>query len=151
MPNALNIMTRNVVIAEPCETIDKIYQTMKNKDIRHIPVCFKEKLIGIVSESDILVKAYISNECIHVPAIPASAVMVEDVITCSPGTTISELAGIMIKHGINCLPVTHNGKMVGIVTTSDLLDQFCMEIELNGNRVMPLTFLQNERYRRKFR
>ena len=53
-------MTRDVVFAEPQETVDELLERMTDRRIRHLPVCQKDRLVGIVSIGD-LVKSKISE------------------------------------------------------------------------------------------
>jgi CBS domain-containing protein len=55
-----NCMTRDVHFAEPGETVDSLLSTMTDRRIRHLPVCQKERLVGLVSIGD-LVKSKISE------------------------------------------------------------------------------------------
>lgn len=55
-----NCMTRDVHFAEPGETVDSLLNTMTDRRIRHLPVCHKERLVGLVSIGD-LVKSKISE------------------------------------------------------------------------------------------
>lgn len=54
------VMTRDVLFAEPAETVDSLLTRMTDRRIRHLPVCQKERLVGIVSIGD-LVKSKISE------------------------------------------------------------------------------------------
>ena len=54
------VMTRDVLFAEPGETVDSLLTRMTDRRIRHLPVCQKERLVGIVSIGD-LVKSKISE------------------------------------------------------------------------------------------
>jgi len=54
------VMTRDVLFAQPGETVDSLLGRMTDRRIRHLPVCLKERLVGIVSIGD-LVKSKISE------------------------------------------------------------------------------------------
>ena len=54
------VMTRDVLFAEPGETVDSLLSRMTDRRIRHLPACQKERLVGIVSIGD-LVKSKISE------------------------------------------------------------------------------------------
>ena len=80
------------------------------------------------------------NGDILIPPVPVTEVMSSKVISCSPSNSLAEVAATMITCRIGCMPVTQEGKLVGIVTTSDLLDKICEQDELMGYRVMPLDY-----------
>jgi CBS domain-containing protein len=55
-----SVMTKDVLFAQPGETVDSLLTRMTDRRIRHLPVCLKERLVGIVSIGD-LVKSKISE------------------------------------------------------------------------------------------
>src|SRR5690606_26771077 len=98
--------------------------------IRHIPVVSGDGIIGILSLTDLLrvsfVDAYGSDENDVDTAVYSmltiEQVMVKSVISVSSTQTIKEAAEILAKNEFHALPVVDNGKLVGIVTTTDLLN-----------------------------
>ena len=61
--------------------------------------------------------------------LTASKVMHTQVVTCSPDTLVEDAAYLMRREGVGCLPVTRDGRLVGIVTVEDMLDFF---LEITG-------------------
>ena len=118
-------MTLNVITIAPDDSIKEAYEIMKEFDFRHIPVVEGTSLLGILSERDILMHSSYEEKKLLVPEIPAYEVMTTDVITCSPKSTVADAAAAMVDHKIGCLPVIENKEIVGLVTSTDLLDILC--------------------------
>ena len=102
---------------------------MRTGQLRRLPVVQDGRLVGIVTGGDVRRITGMSS-VVRDPSgdnflwqhIPIANVMTLDVITTSPDTLIAEAARLMIEHKIGGLPVVENGRLVGILTTSDLLE-----------------------------
>ncbi|ACL22934.1 CBS domain containing protein [Desulfitobacterium hafniense DCB-2] len=124
-------MTSRVFTVSPEDNIADTMALMREKQINRLPVVDKGKLVGIVTDGDL-------REVSPSPATTLSIfelnylvgktsirdVAVKKVITCTPDTKIEDAALLMREHGIGALPVVENGKLVGIVTESDIFDTF---------------------------
>jgi acetoin utilization protein AcuB len=121
--------------------INQALQFMRDKKVRRLPVLNKKgKLVGIVSERDLLYASPspVTSLSIHelhylVSKITVGGVMTKDVITVSEYTPLEEAARIMADNKIGGLPVVRDGKLVGIITESDLFKIFT---EILGARDM---------------
>ena len=127
------IMTRNVITVTPKELMSRVQEIFETKSIHHIPVVNKEnKVVGIISLSDYnkilhgltLFKAQ-QSETYNVAIL--RSLLVEDVMTkkvakLSPTDTVEIAAGFFKENLFHALPIVdQDGKIVGIVTTYDLL------------------------------
>ncbi|MCD6489330.1 MAG: CBS domain-containing protein [Thermodesulfobacterium sp.] len=117
-------MVTEVITASPDDTVEEAIQLMRRFSIRHIPVVENNKLVGLVTESNL--RAYLSSEKLQ---LPLKEVMILNPITVDPETTIDEAARIIYKYKIGGLPVVRKGKLIGIITITDILEAF---IELMG-------------------
>ena len=116
-------MTRPIVGITGAETVRQALDVIEQHKVRHLPVLDDTgALIGIVSEKDLLR----SKE-----DLPIREVMTTDVITVTEYTARDEASRIMADHRISSLPVMRNGKLVGIITETDL---FMIFLELLGAR-----------------
>lgn len=114
---------------------------MRDNKVRRLPVLNKKgELVGIVSERDLLYASpspvtSLSIYEIHylLAQIKVGEIMTRDVITVSEYTPLEEAARIMADNKIGSLPVVRNGKLVGIITESDLFKIFT---EILGARDM---------------
>ena len=102
----------------------------KRNKIRHIPVVAGETIIGMLSYTDLLrisfADAVDENETdidtLVYNMFTIEQVMVKNVTTITSNTSIKEAAKILASHEFHALPVLENGMLVGIVTTTDLLN-----------------------------
>jgi acetoin utilization protein AcuB len=132
-------MTKNPITVPPDTGVTEARQIMQREKIHRLPVVDrKQKLVGIVTEKDLL---YASPspatsldvyEMAHLLAkLTVDKVMTKKVVTVSSDTTVEDAARIMADHNIGGLPVEREGVLVGIITESDLFKLF---IELFGVR-----------------
>ncbi|MDQ0285868.1 acetoin utilization protein AcuB [Desulfofundulus luciae] len=102
---------------------------MKKNKIRHLPVVDKGRLVGLITERDLLTVTPSPATTLSVFEMNylLSKMVVKDVmktkpITVGPGCTIEEAALIMREHKIGSLPVVEDDGLVGIITQTDILD-----------------------------
>ncbi len=119
------IMSRNVIALPPSTTLAEARTLMQRHHIRHLPVQLNDRLVGLVSQRDILAAQESSLEQgtngDFLQQHQISEVMVQEVTTVSPRAGIREAALHLQKHKYGCLPVVDKGRLVGIVTDSDFV------------------------------
>lgn len=129
MNKVAEIMTTDVVAIQPQNSIAVAIRLMRQGQLRRLPVVEDGALVGIVTSGDlrritglasILKDPSQDNFLWH--HIPVANVMTRDPISLSPDTPISEAARLLVEHKIGGLPVVDHGSLVGIITTSDLLE-----------------------------
>ncbi|MCB0567368.1 MAG: CBS domain-containing protein, partial [Phaeodactylibacter sp.] len=125
------IMSTPVITVSPDDTMSKVQDTFRKNNIHHIPVIDKGKVVGIISKSDYfrllhgftLFKTEKSNE--YNDAIMRSLlvgeVMTKQVATLNPEDSLEMAAGFFRENLFHALPVVDKGKLVGIITTFDLI------------------------------
>mgnify|MGYP001213391280 CR=1 FL=1 len=115
--------TLREIMTTDCETVspeDDIYQIavkMEQNNIGFIPVVDNKKLIGVVTDRDLVVRGYASK---RPGSAPAKEVMTQNIVTASPDTTVDEAAKMMAKEMIRRLAVVDQGELAGIVAIGDL-------------------------------
>jgi CBS domain-containing protein len=119
-----HIMTKDLYTVSLNDSLKDAYELMKLKKIRHIPVVSGDKLIGILSITDILRLSFGLEE--DLDASVFSMFTIEQVMkhnpkSVSPNDEIRDVAEILTKEEFHALPVTENEKLVGIVTTTDII------------------------------
>ncbi len=132
-------MTRNPVTATPDMNIQDAKELMVREKVHRLPVLDSEKkLVGVISEKDILeaapspvstLSAYEMNYLMS--KLTVKKLMSRHPVTLDKNATIEEAARLMIDQDLSCLPVLEDGKLVGIVSKSDL---FKILMELFGAR-----------------
>ena len=111
-------MTKNPVTIGPQEMLVTAQEKMTTGHFRRLPVVEDGALIGILTDRD--VRRHVGSE----ERTKVRAVMTETPLAISPDMPIEEATQLMLKHQISGLPVTDNRKLVGILTTSDILQTF---------------------------
>jgi len=117
-------MITDLITVGPKDTVESAIQIMQQHSIRHLPVVEDNKLVGLVTESSL--RPYLSPEKLR---LPLREVMIINPITIDPEASIDEAARLIYKYKIGGLPVVSQGKLVGIITITDILEAF---IELMG-------------------
>ncbi len=122
------IMTKNVVKLNLADDLTKAESLFKKHHIRHIPVVNGNKIIGMLSYTDLLrisfADAVEDDEIIDVTVynmFSVEQVMARNLIKVSPDSTIKQVAEILSKNEFHALPVCEGDLLVGIVTTTDLI------------------------------
>lgn len=123
------IMTSNLVLLNITDTLEKAESLFKKHNIRHIPVVNNNEIVGMLSYTDLLRISFadaVYEEEDHVDTIVYNMFTLQQVmvktVTCVQVTdTIYDVAKILAKENFHALPVEENGKLVGIVTTTDLI------------------------------
>ncbi|WAH38194.1 CBS domain-containing protein [Alicyclobacillus dauci] len=111
------VMTTNVQCCCGTDSIQKAAQAMKNYNCGLIPVCENKKVIGTITDRDIVLKAVAQGKS----DARVEHCMSNTVVTATPDTDVHEAADIMAKHQIRRLPVVNSsGELCGIVAIGDL-------------------------------
>lgn len=122
MPYVKNFMNRSYISVSPDVSALEAVKVMDEKNIGSVLVMEGNKLVGILTERDVLRK--IASKAKDPSKVKVSEVMSSNVITIGPETTISDAANIMVNKGIRRLPVIENNRVVGVITMRDLTRVF---------------------------
>lgn len=115
-----DVMNKNVVVTEPNMKIAEAAELMSRYHIGSLVVTNKKgEVKGILTERDILTDVVAKGK--NLKHVLTRNIMTRDVMTIEPDKTIEEAANIMKKNKIKKLPVIENGKIVGIITASDIV------------------------------
>jgi acetoin utilization protein AcuB len=122
-----NWMSHPVLTVSPSTTLPEARRIMQEAGIRHLPVVNDSELVGIVTWGDIRRVSPSDSTSLSVweittllARIVVAQFMTRRPITVAPDTTISQAAHLMLEHKISGLPVLSGGRLVGILTESDL-------------------------------
>ncbi|HAW52843.1 MAG TPA: CBS domain-containing protein [Flavobacteriales bacterium] len=115
------VMTKDLITVGPDELVDLIRNIMLWSNIRHVPVeNDKGELIGMIS-TETLLTYYGSEKQLKKKEVTAIEIMETEPVTVGPETLIVDVIRLMLRHEATCIPITENGKLVGIFTESDYL------------------------------
>jgi CBS domain-containing protein len=123
-----DIMTDKVACVNPQTTVIEVAQLMQKHDVGAIPVCEGQKVTGVVTDRDIVVRNIAHGKDPH--STPVRDVMSTNVQSISPETSLNQAAGIMADHQIRRLPVVENDRLVGMVSLGDLATRAKYDVEL---------------------
>ena len=107
------VMTRDVVIVSPTVSIGAAAAMMERLHVRHLPVVEANRLVGILSDRDLLR---------HDRGVTCGEAMTAVPVTCSSDAPVSRVAQLMLDHRIDSIPIVNaSGAVTGLVTSTDLL------------------------------
>ncbi len=119
-------------------------ELLRKNDIARLPVVKDGKVIGIITREDLLKVSPSAATTLSVwelnyvlGKLQVKDAMTKNPITISPDATLEEAAMIMREKGVGALPVVENGKLIGIITESDIFDAFLdlMGLKMTGTRL----------------
>jgi len=133
MKNGKDGVVREIMMGSPVtlksdDTLDLANDVISLGRIRHIPIVESGKLVGVLSDRDLIGTA--ASQIFGLKQRAKSAwlkttliksVMKKRVITVEPDTSIKDAAHLMAERKIGCLPVVSEGTLVGLVTTTGVL------------------------------
>jgi CBS domain-containing protein len=122
------LMTKDVATVGRNDELTIADDIMNMKRLRHLPVVEDGRLVGILTQRDLFHAALSTAlnfgekaQKEFLKTVVVKEVMTDEVLTIDPGADIKEAARRMMEHKVGCLPVVENGKLVGLVTETDLL------------------------------
>lgn len=113
-----NRMTRDPVTVNEEDLLIQARLKMQKGGFRRLPVIRNGELIGIITDRDLREHAG------YLDRTPAKAAMSKKLYTVTPATTVEAAAQLMLERKIGGLPVVEKNRLVGIITTSDVLQAF---------------------------
>ena len=123
------IMSTELITVNQTNNLVDAEKLFKEYSIRHIPVVSGEDIIGMLSLTDLLritfVDDYSSEDNVDTTVysmLSIEQVMVKNLVSVKSTQTIKEIVEILAKNEFHALPVLDNHKLVGIVTTTDILN-----------------------------
>jgi CBS domain-containing protein len=112
-------MTRGVKVVREDTSMQEVIATMLKFDISSVVVVQKERPVGLITHKDVLTKALQPE---FLPSIlTARNVMSTSLVTIGEEASLEEAASLMVKKKVKKLPVIRDGKLVGIITSMDLV------------------------------
>ncbi len=122
------IMSKNPITVNPSQSLYEVENLLNKHNIRHIPVVDEDRLIGVISRSDLL-KISVSDlneeedgvESVLFDNFSISQVMTKMPVFIDINYSIKEAAKLLSQQSFHSLPVVDEGKLIGIVTSTDLI------------------------------
>jgi len=111
-------MTPGVRSVAPSDSVTEAAQAMKEQDVGSLPVVEAERLVGMVTDRDIIVRAV--AEQVDPQTLTVGDVASGDLVTVEPDEDLEEALALMGRHRVRRLPVVENGRLVGVVAQADV-------------------------------
>jgi CBS domain-containing protein len=128
-----------VIGLTPSDTLDKAVTLMMENRIGSLVVTEDEKLVGIVSERDLLSILH-QKHAMWTPLTIADA-MTPAPYTCHPDNTLEEVMNIMVEHNIRHLPVVYDEKLEGMLSITDIVEELLKKAKFE-NKLLK-NYIQN--------
>ncbi|MDH5459093.1 MAG: CBS domain-containing protein [Nitrospinota bacterium] len=125
-----DLMSKKLFTVGPEDMLDKVFFLFNFEAIRHLPVVEKGKVVGVISDRDMkkimgarkkIVTEKVDGTQFTVHARRVRTLMDRGVTTIGPDDQAADAAAIMAKRKIGCLPVVKKDKLVGMITSTDIL------------------------------
>jgi CBS domain-containing membrane protein len=134
-------MQRDVFSMREDDTLDVAQDVMRLGGIRHIPVLSGDRLVGIVSQRDLLHAAASSllnlahdSQREWLGKVAVRDVMTTRVRTVTPDRPVADVVESLLTHRIGCLPVVENDRLVGIVSETDCLRYLARLLDIDATK-----------------
>lgn len=147
-----SLMTKKVITVRESTSLNEVARKMSKHDISGVPVLDDDgKLVGIITEADMIrrnarlevpvfiqildanipleLPGHLREKLQHMFGTEARDVMTEKVRTVKPDTELEDLVELMLSKGANPVPVVDGGRLVGVVSRSDLVRMMAAELD----------------------
>lgn len=145
-----NRMTTEVITLNPDQTLLKAMTLIQQKGIRHLPVVQGDKVVGMVTEFDVRKAGASDSSTLSVfelnyllDQIKVGSFMSKKLITVSPEEPIEVAAKKIYDHKIGALPVVEKDRLIGLITSSDILETFIEVLGINEPSIRVEVELEN--------
>jgi CBS domain-containing protein len=113
------IMHKGVQWVSPDAAVATLAQKMKRYDVGALPVGANDRLIGMVTDRDIAIRAFANGK--DISKLTAKDVMTKGIIWCTADSSTSEVAHLMESNQVRRLPVIdENRRMIGMISLGDI-------------------------------
>ncbi len=128
-----------VIGLTPTDSLDRAVTLMMDNRIGSLVVTENKKLIGILSERDLLSVLH-KKHAMWTPLTVKDAMTI-DPYTCQPDNTLEEVMGIMVEHNVRHLPVLYEGKLEGMLSITDIVEELLKKAKFE-NKLLK-NYIQN--------
>ncbi|MFC2176021.1 CBS domain-containing protein [Bacteroidota bacterium] len=121
------IMSTDIASVNVTQSIKDVSDIIDTRNIRHVPVVSGDEVIGMMSKTDLQKISFVNNmegeslSTAMYEALTIEQVMTKELMTVQSSDTIHQVATTLSENEFHALPVVEGGKLVGIVTTTDLI------------------------------
>jgi CBS domain-containing protein len=116
-----DVMTQRPRAVAPQTPLNEVAQVMESDDVGAVPLVEGDRLVGIVTDRDIVVRAVAKGK--DPKGMPASDVSSRELVTVHPDDDLSDALELMVQHQVRRLAVTDDERLVGVVSQADVARQ----------------------------
>ncbi len=130
----LKAKAEGIVSLAPQASVPEAAEALASRRIGSIVITDSDgALIGILSERDLARGIHGHGpELMH---LTAADLMTREVITCQPDSTVAEIVELMNKHAIRHLPVLEEGRLIGVISMRDVVNNRLLELEAENETI----------------
>lgn len=128
-----------VIGLTPTDSLDRAVTLMMDNRIGSLVVTDNKKLVGILSERDLL--SILHNKHAIWAPITVKDAMTPNPFTCEPDNTLEEVISIMVEHNVRHLPVVYKGKLEGMLSITDIVEELLKKAKFE-NKLLK-NYIQN--------
>ena len=121
MTQIRDVMTSNPKTCSSNASITEAAKAMSKQDVGPIPVVDEDRLVGLLTDRDIVVRGIADGSDPHV--IKAGDIASRDIVTVRPDDDLDEVLRLMAQHQVRRLPVVEDGRLVGVVAQADVAQE----------------------------
>lgn len=134
-------MTEPVITVRPEESLSEAEALMRQYCLRHLPVVQRGALVGLLSDRDLqsalpspATTLSVGEIRFYLASLHVSQVMTRHVVTVTPQTPLVEAARLMLHRKLGALPVVQGGQVVGMLTTTNLMESLHVLLQQEEER-----------------
>jgi len=116
--NVRDIMTARVESVSPATDLVIVARRMKDLNVGSLPVVEGERLLGIVTDRDIVTRVVAEGK--QPKSVQVRTCLTPDPVTIAPDVDIKDASDVMARHQIRRLPVVEDGRLIGFISLGDL-------------------------------
>jgi CBS domain-containing protein len=116
-----DVMTQRPRAVAPQTPLTEVAQVMESDDVGSVPLVEGDRLVGIVTDRDIVVRAIAKGK--DPTGMPASDISSRELVTVHPDDDLSDALELMAKHQVRRIAVTADDRLVGVVSQADVARQ----------------------------
>jgi CBS domain-containing protein len=120
----LEMMTKNVHCVGPDASLATAWHVMRSFHIRHLPVTWDTRLVGMITDRDLLVRGHLQTDgTVNFKDEPVASAMTDNPLAVDSATPVSRIAELMVEASVDSVPIVdRHRQVVGLVTAGDLLN-----------------------------
>ncbi|MBD0290136.1 MAG: CBS domain-containing protein [Thermoleophilia bacterium] len=118
MGSIRDVMTANPTACQPSTTVADAAKVMANEDVGPVPIVQEGRIVGIVTDRDLVVRVLAEGRDPHSTTV--GDIASSDLVTVTPETELSAALSLMAQNQVRRLPVVEGEQLVGIVAQADV-------------------------------